>query len=233
MVKILIVATSSNAMPLKGGSGSHTTGAWCEEVATPYYVFVGAGHDVTIASPAGGKVPIDAGSMQGDFYTAECKKFMEDPACAKLLNESVALATVNVGDYAAIYLAGGHGTYGDFSSAAVKKAIETMWDAGKVVAADCHGPVAFAGCMSGGEPLVKGCKMCAFSDKEETAVGLNEKVPFMLESKLKELGGIMECGADWAPKTVTHKSAGKGTLVTGQNPASSKVCAEAVVAALS
>ena len=28
-----------------------------------------AGHEVTIASPAGGAIPIDAGSMGGDFFT--------------------------------------------------------------------------------------------------------------------------------------------------------------------
>jgi putative intracellular protease/amidase len=231
MVKILIVSTSSDAMPLKDGSGNHTTGAWLEEIAAPYFVFTGAGHEVVIASPNGGKIPVDQGSLQGDFYTAECKKFMDDAGCAKLLNDSVPLASLKHDDFAAVYFAGGHGTYGDFMGASVKSTVEAFWEAGKVVAADCHGPVALCGPESGGAPIVKGCKLCAFSDSEETAVGLAEKVPFMLESRLKELGATIDCGPDWGPKAVTHKS-DKGTLVTGQNPASSTACAKAVVAAL-
>lgn len=130
-------------------------------------------------------------------------------------------------------MAGGHGTYNDFDSdPSVKSAIETMFEAGKVVAADCHGPVAFVNCTSGGQPLVKGVKMTCFTDSEEKAVGLGEKVPYLLETKLKSLGAEVSTGADWGPNTVTHKVDGKGTIVTGQNPASSTACAKAVLAAM-
>lgn len=37
-----------------------------------------AGYDITIASPAGGAVPIDGASLQGDFKTPECDRMMED-----------------------------------------------------------------------------------------------------------------------------------------------------------
>jgi hypothetical protein len=37
-----------------------------------------AGYDITIASPAGGAVPIDDASLQGDFKTPECDRMMED-----------------------------------------------------------------------------------------------------------------------------------------------------------
>jgi len=55
-----------------------------------------------------------------------------------------------------------------------------------------------------------------FSNAEEEAVGLTKVVPFLLEDRLKERGGVYSHGADWAPHVQVD-----GKLVTGQNPASS------------
>lgn len=49
-----------------------------EELVSPYYVFSEAGYDVTIASVKGGKIPVDSASLQGDFKTADVKKFWAD-----------------------------------------------------------------------------------------------------------------------------------------------------------
>ncbi|MBE0556243.1 MAG: type 1 glutamine amidotransferase domain-containing protein, partial [Proteobacteria bacterium] len=46
-------------------------------------------------------------------------------------------------------------------------------------------------------------------------------VPFQLEDKLKERGGVYSKGADWTPHVLVD-----GMLVTGQNPASSGPAAE-------
>jgi putative intracellular protease/amidase len=46
-------------------------------------------------------------------------------------------------------------------------------------------------------------------------------VPFLLESKLIELGGVYEKSADFAEHAVQD-----GNLITGQNPASSRKVAE-------
>ena len=50
--KVLLVSTSAGQM------GEHPTGLWISELAEPYTVFTKAGFDVTIASNAGGAVPI-------------------------------------------------------------------------------------------------------------------------------------------------------------------------------
>ena len=72
-----------------------------------------------------------------------------------------------------------------------------------------------------GAPLVKGKQVTGFTNGEEEAVGLTEVVPFLLEDKLQELGGLYSKAEDWAPYVRVD-----GLLVTGQNPASSELAAE-------
>ncbi|KAL7563132.1 hypothetical protein ACA910_012313 [Epithemia clementina (nom. ined.)] len=227
MVKVVLVCTSASEL------GGHPTGLWLEEAATPYYLFKEKGYDVVIASTAGGPIPIDQGSMAGDFFTEDCQKFMHNPEAVGALSHSVKLDTIDFSTGVdAIYLTGGHGTCVDFvDNAAMKKTIETMHNvAGKVVAADCHGVNGLVQCMQadGTTPLVSGKVVAGFADSEEEAVQLTTVVPFLLESKLKEQGGKYEKAENWASKVCVD-----GKLVTGQNPASSKACAEAVIKLLS
>lgn len=76
-------------------------------------------------------------------------------------------------------------------------------------------------------PLVAGRRVAGFTDSEERAVGLDQAVPFLLETRLKELGGKHEGGPDFAPFALRD-----GNLVTGQNPASAARTAELVMEAL-
>jgi putative intracellular protease/amidase len=55
-----------------------------------------------------------------------------------------------------------------------------------------------------------------FSNEEEQAIGLASVVPFLLEDRLRERGGLYRRGPLWAPHVEVD-----GQLVTGQNPASS------------
>ena len=66
--------------------------------------------------------------------------------------------------------------------------------------------------------------MTGFSNEEEKAVQLESVVPFLLEDRLKERGGIYTRTANWAPHIEVD-----GLLVTGQNPASSAPGAEALL----
>jgi len=49
-----------------------------------------------------------------------------------------------------------------------------------------------------GEYLVKRKRVTGFTNAEE-AVGLSKCVPFLLEDRLKERGGVYSKVADWAP----------------------------------
>jgi putative intracellular protease/amidase len=75
-----------------------------------------------------------------------------------------------------------------------------------------------------GEYLVKGKRVTGFSNTEEEAVGLTTVVPFLLEDRLKERGGIYSSAPNWTPRVEVD-----GRLVTGQNPASSDPAAAALL----
>lgn len=184
---------------------------------------------VDIASIKGGEIPFDKGSMQGDFYTSDCKKFMEDADAQSLAKNSKAIADIDVLSYSGIYMAGGHGTCTDFyGNQALYDVVDKAFANGKVVAADCHGPIGLLGCKKpDGTPLVAGKKVTGFTDSEEAAVGLTDKVPALIESEFRKLGADFQKGADWGVNVAVD-----GKLITGQNPASSVACAEAFVGAL-
>jgi putative intracellular protease/amidase len=201
--------------------GLRSTGYYLPEAAHPWRVFTDAGYTVEFASVAGGEPPVDGADLS-------------DPV-QKEFTEQVSLATTpTFGDldpagYDAVLFAGGHGAMWDFpSDPALASFARDLYERGGVVAAVCHGPAALAGLtLSDGTPLVAGKRVAAFTDSEETAVGLTEVVPFLLQSRLEELGAKHTGAADWQPHVVTD-----GRLVTGQNPASSTGVAEAVVAVL-
>ena len=55
-MKVLMVLTSHDQL----GNTGRKTGFWLEEMAAPYYVFKDAGAQITLASPKGGRPPLDS-----------------------------------------------------------------------------------------------------------------------------------------------------------------------------
>ncbi len=141
----------------------------------PYYAFKEAGYDVTIASVAGGPIPIDTGSMKGDFFTADAKKFMHDAEAFNSFSHSKKLDPSMGSQYDAVFVSGGHGCCVDMEGpahAALKSIIEAQYARGAVVACDCHGPYALIECKKpDGSPLVAGLEVTGFSDSEERGAG--------------------------------------------------------------
>jgi putative intracellular protease/amidase len=208
------------------GDTGKKTGFWLEEFAAPYYVFKDAGATITLASPQGGQPPLDPKSDEPDSQTEATRRFKGDAAAQQALASTVKLSSVSAGDYDAVFYPGGHGPLWDLAEDPDSiKLIETMYGAGKVVAAVCHAPGAFRHAKTpDGLPLVKGKKVTGFADTEEAAVGLSEIVPFLVEGMLATNGGQYSKAADWQSYIVTD-----GNLVTGQNPASSEAAAKEVL----
>jgi putative intracellular protease/amidase len=221
-MNILMVLTSHGQL----GETGRQTGLWLEELATPYYVFKDAGAEVTLASPAGGHAPIDPSSEQPDKQTDATRRFRADATAMQALATTHKLADIDPDAFDAVFYTGGHGPLWDLvENADSLHLIETMYAAGKPVAAVCHGVAALRNARGPfGLPLVRGKAVTGFSDSEERAAGLAEAVPFLVEEALKEAGGTYSKAADWQSHVVTS-----GNLITGQNPASSAGAAKAVL----
>lgn len=225
-MNILMVLTSNERL----GASDKKTGIWLEEFAAPYYAFKDAGADVTLASPLGGEPPLDPRSDAANFQTEDTRRFRGDRAAQATLAATVKLSSVSADNYDAVFYVGGHGVMWDVTEdAASIKLIETMFAANKPVSAVCHGSAVFRHTRApDGSPLVRGKKVAGFTNTEEAAVGLTEAVPFLVEDMLKQNGGIYSKAGDFQAHVMTD-----GNLVTGQNPASSKGVAAAVVDLLS
>lgn len=69
------------------------------------------------------------------------KKFLEDEKVKAKFANAQKLSEVNVNDYDAIFYVGGHGPAIDLpTDTANVKLASQFWQAGKIVAAVCHGP---------------------------------------------------------------------------------------------
>ena len=222
MAHILMVLTSHDQL----GNTGKKTGFWLEEFAAPYYAFRDAGVAITLASPKGGQPPLDPKSDEPANQTHDTDRFRTDTDAQAALGSTLKLSTLQAADYDAVFYVGGHGPLWDLAEDAYSIAlIETMYAAGKPVAAVCHGPgVLRHPRRADGQPLVAGKKVTGFTNSEEAAVQLTDVVPFLVEDELKRLGGQYSQLADWQPYAVVD-----GNLVTGQNPASSVVVAQAVL----
>jgi putative intracellular protease/amidase len=205
------------------GPRARATGFFFPEVAHPFEVLDAAGIAVEYASPRGGKPPED-----GYDEKDPAQRAFRESAAIRRMSRSRKLSEVDVLDYDAIFFPGGLGPMVDIAKDPdVKRAVLRAWNAGKIVAAVCHGPAAFLGVtLDDGTPLVRGRKLTSFSNGEEEGYAKAD-VPFMLEDALRAEGAQHESVAPWQEKIVVD-----GRLLTGQNPASGGALARAMVAAL-
>lgn len=221
-MKVLMVLTSHDQL----GSTGRKTGFWLEELAAPYYVFKEAGYEIVLASPNGGRPPLDPKSSEPDFQTDATRRFEADAAANEALANTVKLAGVSADDFDAVFYPGGHGPLWDLAESKDSSIlIERFIAANKPVTLVCHAPGVLRHVKNaGGRPLVAGMEVTGFTNTEEAAVGLTEVVPFLVEDELKAKGGIYSNGPDWGSYVVQD-----GLLITGQNPASSFAAARRLV----
>jgi putative intracellular protease/amidase len=224
-MKILMVLTSHDRL----GDTGRKTGFWLEELAAPYYVFKDAGAEIVLASPQGGRPPLDPKSSEPGAQTDATRRFEADADALAALETTTRLDAVSHEAFDTVFYPGGHGPLWDLAEdPASIKLIETTLEAGKPVALVCHAPGVLRHAKApDGTPLVQGKAVTGFTNTEEEAVGLTRVVPFLVEDELRRNGGRFSRGDDWAPYVVAD-----GLLITGQNPASSEPAAARLLAQL-
>lgn len=215
---ILIIVTSFSEI-----TPGEPTGLWLEEFAVPYMEFKNKGFKISVASIQGGKAPIDPRSTP----SAEQKEAWAE--AIKTLEKTVPVASIETTYFDAVFIPGGHGTMFDFpNNEDLHKVLRGFAVQDKVIAAMCHGPASLVGVtLDDGTPLVAGKTVTSFTNEEESAAGFTKKMPFLLESRLRELGARFVGQPNWSNHVQVD-----GKLITGQNPQSSKSAAVAVIDAL-
>ena len=104
-------------------------------------------------------------------------------------------------------------------------------EAGKVVSAVCHGPIALANVkLADGSYLVAGQPVTGFTNAEEEQMKLTQAIPSLLETVLKEHGAKFEQAAEPWGSYVAKARGGK--LLTGQNPSSASALGSAILEAI-
>jgi putative intracellular protease/amidase len=212
-------------------------GFWGAELTHPYYELTERGAQVTIASPDGGKVQMDALSDPRDpsKWSAEdliTMGFVNTPELMSLLEDTPRLADLDLGEFDAVMVAGGLAPMFTFrDNEQVHITLRHFYESEKPTCIYCHGTAALVDLkLSDGSYLVEGKTVTGFSNLEEdysdSFVG-QTVMPFRLEETLKERGANYVQGGLFKAFVVRD-----GRLITGQQQYSGRKVAQALIEAL-
>jgi putative intracellular protease/amidase len=231
--KVLIVVANPTTATTVGWS----VGFWGAELTHPYYELKERGVEVTIASPDGGKVKMDALSDPRDeskWSTEDLVTmgFVNTPELMALLDDTPKLADVELDEYDAIMVAGGLAPMFSFrNNEQLHDALRRFYESEKPTCIYCHGTAALVDLkLSDGSYLVSGKTVTGFSNAEEdysdSFVG-QKVMPFRVQDTLKERGANYVQGGLFKAFVVRD-----GRLITGQQQYSGRKVAQALIEAL-
>lgn len=209
--KILIVVSNV----LFQGNSSLPAGNSFSEIVIAYDVFVKAGFDVDFVSPKGGMIPLSyintSDSLQS-AYLYNCD-FMYQ------LKNTLKSAQINPQEYCIVHYTGGSSPIFDIpQNEEIQDIAMAIYNADGVISAVCHGTSGIVNLKTKeGQYLVAGKNVNGVPDSHESK-GLPhyKQYPFIIESVLKERGGIFKHSKIGTPHVEID-----GRLITGQNSLSS------------
>jgi putative intracellular protease/amidase len=234
MKKKVLVVVSNPAVSTTTG---WPVGFWAAELTHAYKLFIDNGYDVTIASPKGGKVEIDALSDPRDSsgYSKDdmiSLKFLQDKSFMNLLENTKKVSDFSSDDFDAIVVVGGQGPMFTFKQeTGLQNKFLEFYNKGKVSAALCHGTSLLLYLKDkDGKPLIQGKNMTGFTDEEEDfadkAAG-KKVMPFRIEDEAKKLGAEFQKANALEPFAIKD-----GNLITGQQQHSGAEVAKLVIDSL-
>jgi putative intracellular protease/amidase len=231
--KVLMVV----ANPTTSTTTGWPVGFWAAELTHPYYEFSGIGYEVTVASPEGGKVELDALSDPRDEsrWSADdliSMGFLNTPELVALLEDTPKLVELDLDTFDALVVCGGTGPMFQFrDNNDLKRTIAAFYEGEKPTALLCHGVSALIDVqLSDGSYLVEGKTVTGFANVEEdySDRSVGQKVmPFRIEDELRKRSANYVQGGLFKVFAVRD-----GRLITGQQQYSAAKMAEMVIAAL-
>lgn len=212
-------------------------GFWAAELFHPLHAFVQRRYDVTIASPEGGAVEVDALSDPRDASRWSADDLismgaLHTPEISAQLAETPALRDLDLDGFDALVVCGGQGPMFQFREHPdLQAAVARFYEARKPTAALCHGTCALLDVtLSDGSYLIAGRTMTGFANAEEdfgdAAVG-QRIMPFRIEDEARARGANFIQAGLFKAFAVRDMN-----LITAQQQYSGAKVAELVIAAL-
>jgi putative intracellular protease/amidase len=216
--RVLLVVSSA------GTPEDPESGYEFDELTQAWWAFVDNGYDVEIASPSGGEPQSEERNPMWSYNS----RFLEDPVAMAAVANTTALSDVDANEFDAIFLVGGSGASIDLPhDSHLQQLVADVYLQGGVIGAVCHGPAGLVNVEIDGESFLQGRTLTAFTNEEEALFGDKEGKGWSLEDRIVAEGGRFEEADIMGLKVVSD-----GRLVTGQNPFSTALTAEATIQAM-
>lgn len=211
--KALIIGTNHDTL----GNTGKKTGVALSELSVPYYQFLDANMQVDLASPKGGKIPIDPQTIQWPIPTPYDRRFLKDQTAMNKLEHSLNIEDLDFKDYDIVFMAGGWGASYDlgYSEVLGEKTTEAYAN-NAVVGSVCHGALGLLNAKDeNGKPLLEGRNATGVTDKQIRELGISI-TPMHPETELRKARAKFNSNTAFidffADITVVD-----GRVVTGQN----------------
>jgi putative intracellular protease/amidase len=253
--KVLVVMSGAHLLELKDNK-VYATGYYLNELATPLRALIKAGYTPVFASPNGDAPTMDASSNKALFFGNDDGKRMDTlrfidslPGLRHPLKLSEIAGRAE--DYAGVFVPGGHAPMVDLvKDKDLGKILLSFHHANRPTALICHGPMALLSTLPNSERFDEalnagktdalsalargwpyaGYKIAVFSKSEEKQIEapqLEGIAPYYNDEALATAGATIQNAADWTPNAVVDRE-----LITGQQPFSDQVFADAFLAKL-
>lgn len=221
--KILFVVSNAR---FYGDSNIRTANHFAE-IIYAYDVFDKAGLVIDFVSPKGGAIPI--GYINSDSMIID---YLYDEDFMNLLEHTKKPDEIEADEYATIFYAGGGAAmFGVPLEERIQKIATDIYENNEgIVSAVCHGTAGIANIKkSDGSYLVAGKRINGFPDLfEDKERAYFKEFPFSIEEQINTNGGIFQYSTEgWDGYTEID-----GRVITGQDPTSSALVAQAVITAL-
>ncbi|PVD39505.1 hypothetical protein C0Q70_02139 [Pomacea canaliculata] len=165
----------------------------------------------------------DPASLVAFKDDAICQEFLADKEVQKQLENTVTADQVSASDFNAVFYAGGHGPMFDIPDNKPSPSWPPRCTRREEFCLLCVMelllclPVYHKGLvpvkLSNGKSVLEGQTVTSFTNSEEDAVDLSKAMPFMLETRLKELGAKFKAADNFQKNVVVS-----GRIVTGTEP---------------
>ena len=217
--KILFVVSNAHFY----GASKIKTGNHFGEIVSVYDIFKKKGYAVDFVSPEGGAVALAYINMSDPLQ----KKYIYDHHFMDQLEHTNTPGEIEAAGYTAIYYPGGGAAmFGVPENEEIQQIAMDIYNAKGVVSAVCHGTAGIVHLKKAdGKYLVSGKAVNGYPEEHENQnAAYFKEFPFLIKKTVEDHGGHF----NYSERGQPHMEVA-GRLVTGQNPASTKMLAGKVV----